>query len=273
VRAVDLTPPEQRRTGPGGPSRSGGAVYVLLGLLAVLVVVASAVAITNRQIADREAAAARVTAEAEAAERRAAALAPYEEFSRLAAERVRTVTQLADSRFDWAHTLAEISRLVPADVRLASLTGSVRPGVSVEGGASNPMRAALPNPAVELVGCADSHEGVARYITRLRAMDGVRRVSISESARASGGNASGGGGSAGGTDCRRTPESAQFNVVVFLAAPATAAPAGGANPAGGATPAPAGTPAPAPGGDAPAAEDGDAAQGSEPPAPATENVQ
>lgn len=182
MRAVNLMPGAGR--GPraaGGGSR--GAAYALLGALAALVVLASLWAIANRQAGDRRAqldrASAGAGASAAAAEARADAgvARPYEDFSRLAKDRIATVSALASTRFDWAHALREISRLLPADVWLTELSGAS----GSDGQAPSPTTHAAPAPTFKLDGCTRSQGKVAQLMARLRAVDGVRDVDLGKS--------------------------------------------------------------------------------------------
>lgn len=217
MKAVNLIPAEQRRDAGGRAGRSGGAAYVLLGALAVLVVLAGVWAVTGKAIKDREADLARVEREASAAEARATALAPYTQFNQLRVKRTQTIRSIAASRFDWAHSLHEVARVVPSDVEVESLRGTVTPSVPVGGAATaNPLRAALPDPAVELVGCAPSQAQVARMIVRMRLIDGVKRVSLQESKKLEDVNSTATAG-VSGDDCRHgDPEVARFNLVAFF---------------------------------------------------------
>jgi Tfp pilus assembly protein PilN len=199
------------------------AVYVLLGVLAALVVLASAWGLTSRQVADRKVELAKVETEAQSAEARATALQSYTAFAGLRAKRVETVTSLSRTRFNWPYALREISRVVPPSVSLTTLIGTVAPGVSVDGASSAAasLRAELQVPAVELTGCTSSQEEVARYLARLRSIDGVTRVSLAGSEKAQG--ATGGGpapaasGGGGGDDCRAgSDQRPKFDAVVFF---------------------------------------------------------
>jgi len=237
MRAVNLIPMESRR-GSGGPGKSGGAVYGLIGLLGLLVVLAAAYAVSNKSIKDRQAELTAVQQEAVAAEARAGALAPYTQFATLRANRVQTVRSLVSSRFDWAHALREVSRTIPANAWLSTLNGSIAPGAGGAGGGGGGLRAALPVPAFEIVGCTTSHRSVSRMIARMRLIDGVQRVSLASTEKADtagggGGGAStvGGGGAGastagGGGDCRNGSDHfPKFELVVFfkpVAAPAVA---------------------------------------------------
>jgi Tfp pilus assembly protein PilN len=175
VRAVNLMPSDAR--GPRGGRGGGGAAYAILAALAALVVLASLWAVANKQAGDRRAELARVNAEAVAAEARTGAAAPYEEFARLAKDRVATVSALARSRFDWAHAMREISRVLPADVWLTELGGES--GAADE--APSPTASVAPSPTFKLDGCTRSQAKVARLLARLRAADGVRAVDLSRS--------------------------------------------------------------------------------------------
>jgi Tfp pilus assembly protein PilN len=236
MKAVNLVPAELR--GGGAPSRSGGAVYVVLGALAVALLLVTVSTLLGGRVADREAQVAGVEAEATAAEQRAAAVTRYKALAADTSGRVTRVRTLVTGRVDWSAPFADVARTVGTEVRFASITATSAPGVSA-GGADNPLRAALPVPAVSIAGCARDHAAVARLVARLRAMDGVTRVSLSSSARkdeqAAGARSDGGTASGGAADCTSVADRpADFAVVAFLAAPAApaTAPSAGA-PAGG----------------------------------------
>lgn len=250
MKAVNLIPQDARKGGRAkiGPGLSSGmGAYVLLAALAVAVLMAGAWAVTGKQLSDNKADLARVEQEAQVAEAKVSSLAPYKEFAALSASRVETIGGLVNGRFDWSHGLREVARVVPANIDLVSLVGTVSPtssagGSSGGGGAGGgSLRAALPVPAIDLIGCARSQSHVARLLARLRAVDGVQRVSLSSSEKTDTGSLS-------DTDCRANVKMPQFQLTVFFqpkdgivpqaaatatsttTAPAasTAAPAGGA---------------------------------------------
>ncbi|MCU0312618.1 MAG: type IV pilus assembly protein PilM [Solirubrobacteraceae bacterium] len=258
--AVNLLPPDERRAaGAGG--RSGGAVYAVLGGLAAAVLLLAVSVMTSNQVSSKEEQLAAVTVQADEAERSAAELAAYSDFASLRQKRLETVRSLAASRFDWSHALAELSRTLPENVWLTTVSGSVTPG---DGGGGS-LRSALALPAVEIVGCTTSQSNVARMMSAMRRIDGVERVSLESSEKAdeaAGGEApvasdDGSGGSGGGSsDCRNGSDKfPQFKLTVFFAAPAApAAPQGQA--AAGAGPQPAAAPAGGAAAPAPAAQTG-----------------
>jgi len=230
MKAVNLIPPDLRRaTGTAGAT--GNAVYVLLGALAVLVVVVGAWAVAGRSVAQGEADLARVKAEADAAETRAGQLKPYAAFSEMRTKRVETVTSLSRSRFNWPYALREVSRVLPEDVWLSQVVGTVAPGVQLEdagGGPTTQLRNQLAAPAIEILGCTTGQTELARYLARLRSVQGVTRVTLVESEKidVQAGQGGGGGESQGGADCRqgnvRIP---QFGLIIFFES-STATPSG-----------------------------------------------
>jgi Tfp pilus assembly protein PilN len=218
VKPVNLIPADQRRGRDS--SGSGLASYVLLGLLALVVAVSAAYTLTNKSISDKRHQLEDVQARAQATSDQAAALASFTNFASLRQKRTETVRSLATSRFDWSHALHEIARTIPSDAWLTSMRGTVSPSSSVEGGANDPLRTSLPDPAIELIGCTTSQDKVASVISSLRRVQGVKRVTLSSSVKTDSGSGGGGSDSASGGsdgDCRhgngRFP---QFSMTLFF---------------------------------------------------------
>jgi Tfp pilus assembly protein PilN len=231
MKAVNLIPEGDRPGGGSAAGRSGGAVYGVLGALAVLVLVVSMLAVTGKQISDREAEAAQLRSEAQAAQQKVSVLSPYREFRTLAEQRVSTVTGLMNGRFDWAHALREVSRVVPSDAWMTSLTGTVAPGVSVGSGSGGGGggREAVDAPAIEVLGCVPDLARVATLMARMRTIDGVDKVTLGTSEKNDTSSTAPTG--ADQSDCRQGSDRVpQFNIVVFfkpvpgLVAPNAAAP-------------------------------------------------
>ena len=229
MKAVNLIPKDER-TGAGGVAgRSGGVVYIALGALAALVVIVGALAITSRNVSDKRAELSNVEAQAQASEAKAASLKSYADFRKLREARVETVRSIANSRFDWSFVLHELARTIPANVWLTGVTGTVSPGVPVKNKAATAaIRAARGTPALELLGCTTDQDSVAKMMTSLRRIDGVRKVSLQSAMKLEPTEGGGGGGGGAGlnADCRhgvvRYP---QFTMAVFFdARPAAAAP-------------------------------------------------
>jgi Tfp pilus assembly protein PilN len=224
MRAVNLIPAEQRRAS-GAAGKSGGAVYALLGALAVGLVFVAVLTISNRQVADEQAKADRLEARAQVAQAKAGSLASYTQFDAVVKTRSASVNALAATRFDWGAKLTQVSRVIPADVSLTQLSASTAPGQGAGGAVS--LRSALQNPAIELVGCAPNQARVALLMTRLRRLEGVQRVSVASSDKSEGSaGAASSGGSAGSGGCQTSDEIPQFQMVAFFGAaqaPASAA--------------------------------------------------
>ena len=217
MRPINLIPAEERR-GDSAPLRSGPLAYILLGALVLILIGVSAVVLTNNQISERKAEVEKLEREDAAAKAKAERLVAYTQFRDLAEQRVTTVAELADSRFDWERVMRELSLILPSDVWLVGMTATAAPGVSVEGGGSS-LRAAAPGPALELDGCATGQEAVARFVTALKDIDGVTRVGVENSELPKSGG-EGGGGSDGGDECRTRDFISKFEVVAsFDAAP------------------------------------------------------
>jgi len=219
VRPVNLIPPEQRR-GENTPLRTGPLPYVLIGALALVLVGVTTLVITGNQISERKDEVATLKREDAAATARAQRLAAYTQFQAMSAQRIATVTSLADSPFDWERVMRELALVLPGDVWLVSLDATATPGTAVDGGGDGgELRGAAQGPALAINGCAQGQEGVAGFVDALKDIDGVTRVAVESSELASEKGEAGSGGS-GGEDCRTRSSIAKFSIVVaFDAAP------------------------------------------------------
>ena len=184
MKAINLLPPDLRGTPKGAAPKApvtadepgGIGAFVVLGALAACVVALAAYVLTTNTVKDRQAKLDAAIAEARTTTERANQLKPYADFQALAETRIQTVKDLASSRFDWEQALRDISRAIPAAVTLTELNGTVSSG---SGGSA--VRGAIASPAIELRGCTTSQKQVATLLSRLRAVDGVTRVSLSKS--------------------------------------------------------------------------------------------
>jgi Tfp pilus assembly protein PilN len=216
VRPVNLIPAEER-LGGRKPLRSGPLAYIVIGALAAAVIAITALVVTNDKVTDRKAEVAQLQSEQANVQAKAQALSSYTEFTTVREQRIATVTDLANSRFDWERVLAELSLVLPADVQITSLTGTAGPGAGSSGGGIG-MRSEIAGPALELVGCAPGQAAVADFIEAVKDIDGVTRVGVPSSTIGGGGGDSGGGESAASCGGEN---SAQFQMVAgFDAAPA-----------------------------------------------------
>jgi Tfp pilus assembly protein PilN len=229
VRPVNLIPLEQRR-GDSAPLRTGPLPYVLIGALVLVLVGVTALVLTGNQISERKDEVVTLKREDKAAEARAQRLASYTAFQEMSAQRVATVTSLANSRFDWERVMRELALILPSDVWLVSLDATSTSGAAESGGSSVGLSGATAGPSLAIQGCARGQEGVAGFVTALKDIDGVTRVGVESSELASDSGQAGSGGG-GGEDCRTRDFIAKFSIAVaFDAAPVPLAAEGEAAP-------------------------------------------
>lgn len=224
MRAVNLIPGDERGSGAGiSTGRSGGGIFVVLGLIGGLAVLALLYGLADRQIASNRSQVASLAVRAQQAQARAGELSPYTSFLQMREQRVQAVTALVDSRFDWAQAFHELGRVLPAGkVSLSSVDGTVGSNSSASGssaasaGSSSVTSATPPGsiPTFTLVGCATSQAEVALMLDRLRLIDGVSEVTLQSSTKSGSPGGSGVGGSCAGGSPAFTAQ------VVFAALPA-----------------------------------------------------
>ena len=186
MRAVNLLPPDNRgaskasaELGAGPEAKGGAGAFVVLGVLAACVAGTAGVVLADNTIKQRSVDLEEVVQQQQSLKQQAAQLKPYADYDAMAKTRVQTVKDLAGSRFDWEQALRDLSRAVPADVTLSALTGDISNGA---GGGGSALRGAISAPAITLQGCAPGQTQVARLMARLHDIDGVTRVSLSNSA-------------------------------------------------------------------------------------------
>jgi Tfp pilus assembly protein PilN len=219
MKAVNLLPSDMRKaaakaTARVRPERAEGiGAYVVLGALALCVTALAAYVLTSNTVKQRTADLQQVTAEAESAAAQAAALKPYADYEAMASARVDTVRGLAAARFDWEQALRDLARAVPAEVELQNLNGDMGlPGAGASGG--DPLRGSIQAPAITVTGCAPDQPAVAAMMSRLRAVDGVTRVSLSKSIKAESSGSVAADGEAEQPCGSKSPPS--FSAVVFF---------------------------------------------------------
>jgi Tfp pilus assembly protein PilN len=229
MRAVNLIPSDKRSGSAAAlAGRSGGAAYVVIGVICGLAVMALLYGLADHEIGAKQAETTRLTAEAQQAQSEAAKLAPYTTFVSMREERLKAVQELANTRFDWAHVMHEFGRVLPSDAALSTVTGTV--GASTASGApaaapttaasaSRTVTSATPAgsvPTFTIAGCATTQSEVALTMDRLRLIDGVSEVSLQSSSKA---------GSSGGSCPAGSPSFGMQVSFQALPAPAVKTPA------------------------------------------------
>lgn len=252
MKAVNLIPSEQRAGGGPAAGESEGAAFMVLGLLAGLAVLAGLYGIAGHEVSTRKDKVASVDAQAQVTQARANALAPYTSFKAMYEQRLSAVTELVNTRFDWAHAFHELGRVLPTDVALTSVKGTIgaaavptgapaapaAPAPSATAGkgtstastgagaastgasAASAVTSATPPgsvPTFILAGCATSQAEVAQTIQRLRLIDGVGVVTLQSSTKST---SDGGGSGSGGCPAH---DPAFTMTVTFAALPTPAA--------------------------------------------------
>jgi Tfp pilus assembly protein PilN len=195
--------------------------------------------LASNTVKERRAELASVTAEHQAAVRRAGELKPYGTFQAMATRRIEGVTALASQRFDWDRAFGDLARALPAEVTLEGISGSLAGG----SGGGNALRGTVQAPAIEIRGCTRTHPGVAELMSRLRTIRGVTRVTLARSAKPEAAAAAPTADAKDANPCGKAT-APRFEMVMFFerstAGTAGAAASPPAAPGAAATPAPAG---------------------------------
>jgi Tfp pilus assembly protein PilN len=236
MRAVNLIPADAR----GGSSSRGPAtgmqvpVYVLLGFLAAAVALVTLYVLTNNSITSRTAKLGNLKTEVTQEQAAVARLGEFTKFAQLAQTRISTVHSIAAARFDWHTALSDLSKVVPANTTLQSIVGTVVPGANSGGsgsGGTGSIRSAITAPAFELSGCTGSQDDVAKLLSQLRLINGVTRVTISDSQMSNTPSAP----TTGSTSQGCGANAPTFDLVVFFQPVANAGPSGVTSVTGAAT--------------------------------------
>jgi Tfp pilus assembly protein PilN len=184
MKAVNLIPSEQRRARPTG-ALSGGS-YAVVGLLAVLLVMAVAYVFTANSVNERQTKAQEARMEADELEKRATLLGTFTNFATIKEQRLASVVTTAQTRFDWERLMRELSRVMPEGSWLQSSNSSVAgdPDDAAEAAATGTVVA--PAPSTTLIGCTTSQSEVAKMMVRLEAMHRVIDVELNDSTKEQG---------------------------------------------------------------------------------------
>jgi Tfp pilus assembly protein PilN len=198
MRAVNLIPSGERRSGGVGVGvgRSQGAAYAVLGVIAGLAVLALLYGVARHQISSKR------------SQESASGLSSYTSFMSLREQRVKAVTDLVDSRFDWAKSFHELSRVLPHDTSITSLDGTIgaTAGTSSTSSSSTASGGSVSSatppgsvPTFTLAGCATSQAEVALTLQRLRLIEGVAKVALQSSTKTLASSATSSGAQCAGT--------------------------------------------------------------------------
>jgi Tfp pilus assembly protein PilN len=236
VRAVNLIPSDARRRTSGRSVAPQGPGLALIGLLAIAVGFVTIYVLTTNTISQRKVQVAQLQAQVAQQHALASKLGTYAQFAKLAQARVATIRQIAATRFDWHAALSDLSKVMPANASLQSLTASVATGGTGGSSGADALRGAITAPAFEMTGCTRTQDDVARLMSRLRLINGVTRVTLGDSQKQGGSQVAAAAtttSSSGSVGCG--PNAPTFDLVIFFT------PLPGAGASGASTPSPSGT--------------------------------
>ncbi len=177
MKRINLLPPEQRVKA----SRERGLLWAVLILVAIVVVLGLVYVWQNGQVNDKQAELNGLTAETAAVQQQAVALAPYAAIQTTRTAMTQTAMGIYDSRVPWSTILQEVSLVIPENVRLQSLTGTVPatmlPGPAVAAAAG----AAAATADITFAGTTYTHKDVAEFMTRLGLIPQLSNIQLTSS--------------------------------------------------------------------------------------------
>jgi Tfp pilus assembly protein PilN len=242
MRAVNLIPSDARRGGSGDIRSLRGPGSAVVGLLGVVLVLVTLYVLASNNVSARQGQLAGLQQQLTQTQAEATQLGGYTQFAQLAQARVQTVKEIAAGRFNWQQALSDLSRVVPANTSLSSVSATVGPGAGSAGGSSSgSLRGDITAPAFELEGCTATEDDVARLMSRLRLIRGVTRVTLSDAVKSSSGTTATPVTTGSGTTGGCAGSAPTFSLVVFfeplptVAAAPTGTP-GAVTPAGSTSP-------------------------------------
>lgn len=176
MQRIDLLPPEARVKA----SRERGLLYAILILVVVVVALGLVYMQQNSAVSSKQQEVDRITAEAEATQQQAAALAPYEAIQQTRTSMATTARAIYEAGVPWSTILQEISLVIPENVRLQTLNCSVPPAM-VPGVAA---AAAAPGATTDVTfsGTTYTHRDVAEFMTRLGLIPQLSNIQLLSSA-------------------------------------------------------------------------------------------
>jgi Tfp pilus assembly protein PilN len=220
MRPINLIPEQQRRR-QGGAGRTGPVAFLVVGALLIALLGVVALVTTSNQVSERESEVSSLTARTSVARARADRLGSFIKFDEVKQQRTRTVTELADNRFNWSRVLNELALVMPRWVVLSKIKASSGAnGTSAAESESEGLSAGVPGPTLNITGCAKSQTRVAQMVTALQRIAGVTRVGLTKSVLRFPAESGGGESSEASEENKCLPGNYSFAVVaVFDGAP------------------------------------------------------
>jgi Tfp pilus assembly protein PilN len=192
VKAVNLLPEKHRPRQPTGGGGKGG--YIVLGVLGAVLIGVLVYVFTLNSINDSKTKITEATAEAARLDEQANSLGPYGDFAKIKADRVKSVEDLAQQRFDYERLVRELAQVLPPDVWLVNASASSVADSSTlpTAGTTPPPGTPVPagGPTLKLQGCARDQSEVAVTLVRLKELQGATDVTLDHSTRGEDGTGS-----------------------------------------------------------------------------------
>jgi Tfp pilus assembly protein PilN len=179
MKRINLLPPEQRVKA----SRERGLLWAILILVAVVVALGLVYVWQNGQVSNKQTELDGLTAETAAVQQQAAALRPYAAIQTERTAMTQTAMGIYDSRVPWSTILQEISLVIPDNVRLQSLSGTV-PAAMLPGAAGPAAPAGALTTDITFTGTTYTHKDVAEFMTRLGLIPQLANIQLASSAAA-----------------------------------------------------------------------------------------
>src|SRR5450830_2096735 len=176
MKRIDLLPPEQRVKA----SRERGLLWAILILVAIVVALGLVYVWQNGQVTDKQVELDGLAAEASVVQQQAVALRPYAEIQTTRTAMTQTAKGIYDSRVPWSTILQEVSLVIPENVRLQSLSGTV-PLTMLPGPAVPPAPAAAATTDLTFTGTSYTHKDVAEFLTRLGLIPQLSNIQLASS--------------------------------------------------------------------------------------------
>jgi len=177
MKRIDLLPPEARAKA----SRERGLLYAILILVAVVVALGLVYMQQSSTVNSKQSELDQLTAETQAVQAEAAALAPYAELEATRTSMKQTASSIYEAGVPWSTVLQEISLVIPENVRLQSLT-CVVPAAMVPGAAAA-VAGTVPvaTTDVTFTGTTYTHKDVAEFMTRLGLIPQLSNIQLGSS--------------------------------------------------------------------------------------------
>jgi type IV pilus assembly protein PilN len=211
---INLLPAEERAKA----AREQGLALVGLGLLVLVIALGAVYLVESRRVSSKQDEVTQVKAQIDQANRQVAELKPYETLAQQTATMKGTAVAIYDSRVGWSNILEEVSLVIPDNVSLFKMVGTVPPtmqagvGGSAEGSAST-------TPGLQFQGNAWNYQDIAEFMTRLGLLPQLKDIRLEFATKVSSGEGA--------------PETIEFTIDANLRPFQTPVPLAGATGGGG----------------------------------------